>query len=280
MKKVLFAFLILFSFQLTYAQRSLPDSNKRAYNIFNPTPRDKMRGMQTDRPDVTESPFSVDAGHFQMEGDAYRLTLNNSYGIRTREYYYNVANMKVGLINSIDLQLVVPFYLYETIKFIDGQNETRHTGLNGFTMRLKKNVWGNDKGRTALAIMPFVNVQTGKDVEDRRLEGGVVVPFSAELTETWSFGTQAQIAFLRNDKRKYATEILNSLTFGKALSGSSSAFIESHYTYNFDLKNFECFLNGGFVYSFSENFKLDLGLNYGLTKGSDRTYFIGYSFRL
>jgi hypothetical protein len=279
MKKIFVAVLSLFPYLYTYAQTSMPDSGKRGYTIFNPTPKAKMRGMQTDRPDVTESAFSVDAGHFQMEGDAYRLTSNNNSSIKTRQSYYNLANMKIGLSNSVDLQLVVPFYLQEKSQTANGQVH-KISGFNEFTFRLKKNVWGNDKGRTALAIMPFVNFQTGNNVADRRAEGGFVIPFSLELSDIWSLGTQAQFSLLRNEQRKYDKELLYSMTVGKALSLKSSAFVESHYTYNFNLHNFQMFVNGGFVYSVSENFNLDFGVNYGLSRASDRSYFIGYSFRL
>jgi hypothetical protein len=44
-----------------------PQADKSDYNLFHPTPRELMREMSTDRPDTTESPYSVDAGHFQLE---------------------------------------------------------------------------------------------------------------------------------------------------------------------------------------------------------------------
>src|SRR5687767_4843881 len=40
---------------------------KWQYHLFRPTPRHLMRDLATDRPDVTESPYTVDAGHFQAE---------------------------------------------------------------------------------------------------------------------------------------------------------------------------------------------------------------------
>ena len=42
-------------------------ADKSDYNLFNPTPRELMREMSTDRPDTTESPYTVDAGHYQVE---------------------------------------------------------------------------------------------------------------------------------------------------------------------------------------------------------------------
>src|SRR5258707_15821817 len=46
-----------------------PPVDKSGYTLFNPTPREYMRAFTTDRPDLTESPFTVDAGHFQLEMD-------------------------------------------------------------------------------------------------------------------------------------------------------------------------------------------------------------------
>jgi len=279
MKKILFSVLASCSTLFAYGQTELPDSSKRAYSMFHPTPRVKMRDFETDRPDVTESAFTVDAGHFQEESDAYKLTMNNDNGVRTSESSFNLANLKIGLSNSADLQLVLPFYVEERTKINGVHTNTKRSGFDDFTLRLKKNIWGNDAGKSALAIMPFVNAKTGRDVEGKRFEGGVVVPFSLELSDTWKFGAQGQFSLLRNEDEHYDKELLNSVTVGKDFSKATSAFVESHYTYNFSQQQFEIFLNGGFVYSISDNFHLDLGINYGLKKGTDHVYFIGYSFR-
>ena len=42
-------------------------ADKSHYHLFNPTPRGQMRELSADRPDVTESPYTVDAGHVQLE---------------------------------------------------------------------------------------------------------------------------------------------------------------------------------------------------------------------
>lgn len=279
MKKIIVSVLASCSTLFAYAQTELPDSSKRAYSLFHPTPRVKMRDFQTDRPDVTESAYTVDAGHFQVESDAYRLTFNKDNRVQTTASTFNLANLKIGLNNSTDLQLVLPFYVEERTKINGMHTDTKRSGFNDFTLRLKKNLLGNDAGKTALAVMPFINAQTGNDVEGRRFEGGVVFPFNLELSDTWSFGAQGQFSLLRNEDRKYDKELLNSVTVGKEFSKSTSAFVESHYTYNFSQRHFEVFLNGGLVYSITDNFSLDLGVNYGLKEGTDHVYFIGYSFR-
>jgi len=42
-------------------------ADKSQYNLFDPTPPGLMREMTTDRPDVTQSPYTIDAGHLQIE---------------------------------------------------------------------------------------------------------------------------------------------------------------------------------------------------------------------
>ena len=44
-------------------------SDKSKYHLFHPTPDRLLRDLSTDRPDLTESPYTVDAGHFQIETD-------------------------------------------------------------------------------------------------------------------------------------------------------------------------------------------------------------------
>ena len=54
-----------------------PAADKSAYTLWHPTPRALLRELTTDRPDKTESPYTVDAGHVQIEADL----VNYSYAV-------------------------------------------------------------------------------------------------------------------------------------------------------------------------------------------------------
>ena len=74
-------------------------SDKSQYTFWNPTPRELMREMSTDRPDKTESPYTVDAGHFQIETD---LPVTPGIAILERasdSWSFLNSNFKVGLCN-------------------------------------------------------------------------------------------------------------------------------------------------------------------------------------
>src|SRR5438552_1973140 len=75
--------------------------DKAEYNLFHPTPPALMREMSADRPDKTDCPFTVDAGHIQLEMDYANLTYNrpNSQrgNVKSTSYEILPMNIKVGL---------------------------------------------------------------------------------------------------------------------------------------------------------------------------------------
>ena len=156
----------------------MPD--KSGYHLFNPTPRAQMRELSTDRPDQTESPYTVDAGHVQVEMDFVNFTYDRHSSDGTRTEVWNVApvNLKFGLLNNVDLQLVLDNYVEVRTREAGGETR-RDSGYGDITARLKINLWGNDGGTTALALMPYVKLpldETG--IRNGETEGGVIFPLA------------------------------------------------------------------------------------------------------
>ena len=63
--------------------------DKSSYNLFNPVPENLMRELSPDRPDKTESPYTLDAGHFMLEMDFANFTYDKSDGTTTKAW--NIA---------------------------------------------------------------------------------------------------------------------------------------------------------------------------------------------
>src|SRR5690349_12131277 len=86
-------------------------ADKSQYHLFNPTPRDLMREMSADRPDKTESAYTVDSGHFQIESDlvvyAHDHDTANRANISGDAWSFVTLNLKAGLCNFSDLQVVL-----------------------------------------------------------------------------------------------------------------------------------------------------------------------------
>jgi hypothetical protein len=88
-------------------QAQEPDAvrpHKSEYNLFNPTPLAAMRELSPDRPDKTESPHTVDAGHFQLEMDFVNFTYSD---VRTGPYtrWIGTANMGFTFLLTHNVQL-------------------------------------------------------------------------------------------------------------------------------------------------------------------------------
>src|SRR2546425_13312567 len=170
---------------------------KSVFNLFNPTPAEYLRALDTDGPGSTESPYTVDAGHFQIEMTlvSYTSDRESFNGVMQRFEAWAIAPMhlKIGLLNRLDAQLLLEPYtvLYE---LEDGSRTTRR-GFGDTTLRLKYNFWGNDGGRTALAMTPYVKLPTSQEgIGNRGVEGGLVLPLAVGLPSALYLGLTNPVA--------------------------------------------------------------------------------------
>ena len=208
------------------AVKPLPD--KGGYNLFHPTPRALMRELTPDRPDKTESPYTVDAGHFQLEMDVVTFTLNRSNDARIEAWNVAPVNIKIGLLNNVDLQFIFDNYLNVRTEDRQAHKMTTQSGVGDFTTRLKINLWGNDGGQTAFGVLPFVKFPTNTDhLGNNAVEGGVVFPLAVKLPAGWDLGLETGSSFLRNEQdRGYHAEFLNMVTAGHELIGKLGGYLE------------------------------------------------------
>src|SRR6476646_4895272 len=84
--------------------------DKSEYTLFNQTTSDCLREFDPDRPDVTDSPFTVDAGHIQFESGlfSYALSRADREGIVTEEFDILDTNIRLGITNYAEIDLDVP----------------------------------------------------------------------------------------------------------------------------------------------------------------------------
>jgi hypothetical protein len=262
----------------------LPD--KSIYNLFNPTPRESMREMNTDRPDQTESPYTVDAGHFQLEMDfvSAEFDRDQTDGRDLRTESWNVApmNLKVGLLNNVDLQFLLDTYRHSRVEDHKVPRVTEASGFGDVTTRLKINFWGNDGGKTAFGFISFIKWPFPKSgLRNGKTEGGLIFPLSVGLAKGWDLGAMTEFDFVRNDAGNYDTEFVNSVTVGHELTERLGMYLE-FFTVTGSAKDFpwQGQVDVGWTYAIGENAQLDCGCNFGVTGSApDFGPFAGFSFR-
>jgi hypothetical protein len=261
--------------------------NKSAYHLFHPTPREAMRELSTDRPDQTESPFTVDAGHVQVEMDLATFTYDrynpDRADVRVESWSFGAVNFKVGLLNNVDFQVLVqPF---NTVRFSDraAGTTTRLDGFGDVTLRTKINLWGNDGGTTAFGLMPFVKLPSASDdLGNDAVEGGLIIPLGIDLGGGWRMGLMTEVDILEDaDAHGHHAEWVNSITVSRGLTDRLGAYVEFFSVVSAEPHTpWVGAVDVGLTYAVSDDIQLDCGVNLGLTRAADDVNpFVGLSWR-
>lgn len=230
---------------------------------------DFQRELSADRPDTTESPITVEAGRFQLESSLWAFGKDGS----AETWTLGEVNIKAGLTSSTDLQFVLRPWIHEQS---DGETSE---GFGDVEVRLKYNLWGNDGGKTAAALMPYVSIPSQSAVSSGEWEGGLIVPVSIELTETLSFGFQVEAARAWDDDGgEYDWDLLHSAVLGISLSEKLGMFIE--YVGVTGDGPYEATGNVGLTWASTENLQWDIALGVGLNDAAeDLSIAQGVTFR-
>ena len=262
-----------------------PKVDKSVFNFFNPTPTKFLRALDTDGPGSTESPYTVDAGRFQVEMTllAYTYDRESLNGVTERIEEWEIAPvlLKIGLLNQLDVQMLLePYNVHYERK--NGTGVTRR-GYGDTTVRVKYNFWGNDGGRTAFAATPYVRFPTSQDgIGSRGVEGGVVLPLAVDLPRDFYLGVTTRFDAVRNEDRSgYHPEFVNSVEFGHDLFRDLYGYVEFFSDVSTERdSNWEATFDTGLIYNWTQNLRLKLGLNIGVTPSADDwTGFTGVAWR-
>lgn len=247
--------------------------DKDQFHLFDPTPTALMRPLTGDRPDTTESPFTVDAGHLQVESSfvAYSREDGDAESVAILP-----SNFRIGLLNDVELQIVVEPY----VRVENGQDAD---GFGATQLRMKINFWGNDGGETAFAFMPFIQFPTADDgLGSDEAEGGLIFPFATDLSDRLGLGLMFEIDFVYDDEEDdYDLELLHTAVLGAALTEQLGAYLEYAGIEPTDEGDYLAFIGAGLTYALDDNTQLDVGTNVGLTdEAADFEIFSGIIFRI
>ena len=259
------------------------EADKSQFSLFNPTPRALLRKMSTDRPDQTESPYTVDAGHFQLETDLFAYSRETEGNSQSESFAAVSLNLKIGLLNQVDLQIGINPYLYNRNRDTSLETLESASGFGDVVTRLKINLLGNDSGSVAFAVMPFLKLPIGSDrISNGYLEGGVLFPLAFQLPGGWGLGLMTEFDILRNESSVgHHVDFVNSITVSHDIIGALAGYVEFFTVASTQSDSgWQGFADFGFTYGLTENLQLDVGVNIGVTRSApDWGPFLGLAFR-
>ncbi|HLK98089.1 MAG TPA: transporter [Hymenobacter sp.] len=251
------------------------------FNLFKPVPRNQLRPLRPDRPGITESPFTVDAGHFQLEMDAIRLVNTRKNNQRGREWKAAYTTAKLGLSRRTDVQLEVPLYKVLKEQEAPDQDWERQRGFGDLTLRVKHNFLGDDQeGPWAVAVVAYTRLPTGGKAGSGALEGGLIIPLNLELPHDWNFDLQLEsdLNYDRDLSRHYV-QIMPSLAIDHEFTDVFSFLVEGVMQWDAEHTGWRSSINIAPIFTVNENLQFDFGTHLSLSRETDRQFFLGFSFR-
>ncbi len=265
-----------------------PSPGDDRYSLFNPTPEDKLRDFNPDRPSQFTSPGTVDPGHFQLEMDLvnYVRDRNNEDHAHVDVDQWNVApfDLRVGLTARTEIDFLYDGYLNLRTRDHDARTDVTQSGFGDLTLLFKYNLFGNDGGTFAFGILPYLKLPTANaHLGNGRVEGGVELPLNINLPANFQLSLETEFDAVRNDANtRYEAAFTNIAYLGYTfLDKKLTYYVEWYSRVN---QGPDSAVDGevdtGLVYYIGKNAEVDFGCNFGVTRAApDYQPFVGLTVR-
>ena len=225
--------------------------------------------MYADRPDVTQSPYSVVKGRLQIETG---LLLTNDTGLEVMD----IANtlFRYGLTKSMEFRAGAGFRR-ETIT-VSGNDRT-YDGLANVSVGIKVRVFQHirkfpDAGIILSGILPVGEDRFSPD----RVEPKAILALAHKLNRRLSMGYNFG-GYWPNGRY---LNLLASASLGIWIAGPFSAFVEGYAESPHGTPT-NVLLDAGIIISFAKNFQLDASVGGAVNEEApDRTINVGFAWRL
>lgn len=259
-----------------------PAPDPSGYDLFHPVPDAALRDLDTDRPDKTNSPHTLDAGHYQIESGLFSYTYTTASGVRSENAAWADTTLRVGLTPWAEMQLEVPVYQANRATDLAAHDAQRASGTGDLTATLKANLWGNDAGATAGGVGLLVKIPTANHgLGNNRVEGGMAFLLDLKLPCDFDLGINNGVGLSVNDNNVYHADIVNSLSLSHGIAGPLSGYVEFYSSVPTQSSgDWVGTVDVGLLLLLGKNFQLDSGINMGVTPGADDWQpFLGASWR-
>jgi len=252
--------------------QSAAQPDKSQYWLLNPVPTDQMRDFNTDRPPKANVPYTVDAGHFQYETDIVNLANLANGATQTSILLAPNPTFKVGLTNNVDFEVNAPT-LVGVHTFNSATNPSSTIwGLDDVFLRTKVNLWGNDGGTSAFALIPYVKAPTAPPgIGNGATEGGVIAPLSFSLPDGFTLLFNSEIDDLKNnaDSGRHAN-FMNLVNVSHQVVKDVTIYLEFWSDFNNDptQRTTQLSYDVAVTWLVRPNLQLDAGVDVGLTSST------------
>jgi hypothetical protein len=246
--------------------------DKSRYNPFSPTPAYEMREFLPDRPYVTDSPYTVAAGHWLLEMGLFEYT-RDRWGNRLDQFAFGDTNIRLGVTNYADVELMFTAYTY---KNTGGQ--LKQSGFSDTTLSSKINILGDDSGPVAIAFFPGVTFPSGSaGIGGGGFAGDGAVLAEFALPAGFNLRTESGIQTQHQSSGGSVFEYFSRAGLGHAITKTLTSYIEFTTEIPTTGGSWQGTFDTGLIYQPpNQNWQLDAGVNIGVTKAAPGLFpFVG-----
>lgn len=262
---------------LTGTTAQSAETDRSQYHLLNPTPRDQMRPFSTDATTSTLTPYTVDAGHFQVEANIFDYFYDKEDATTSEGWIFGYSTLKVGLCDQSDLEVTFSsLYQDYTVKNRDTGGKERFTGFGDVQLASKINLWGNNGGTTALAIYPLVNFPTGDD--SGGYYGGFRMIFSAQLPYQFRLGLKSGPNLYKDAGSLHAT-FRNSISLEREIVHRLNGYLEFATSIDEQDSSWWGFFNVGLAHQVTRDLQLHAGIYIDVNNANNYNPYLGFSWR-
>ena len=172
--------------------------------------------------------------------------------------------------NNADLEVIVPFAGVHT--FSSSGPSSTIWGIGDTFARAKINLWGNDGGDTAAAVIPYVKAPSAPlGIGDGAIEGGLIGPLAVTLPNNFTLLLVPEIDVLKDsaDDGRHGNFIFD-INLSREVIKNVTAYVELWADYNNDpiVKTTQVSFDTAVAWVVVPNVQLDVGANFGLTSAT------------
>jgi len=230
-----------------------------------------LRPLCPDRPGKGTSACTLDAGHFQLEIDAFDGSFQRTDGVTSDTYVAASPTLKYGVGDRVDVEATVTPYISRRTR--DALSDTTLSGFGDLYLRGKWNFLG-DGGDFAAVLEPFVKIATARrGLGDGAMEEGLVLPLSYDLGDDWSLASTPEMDILLNasGSGRHAA-VADVIGLGRALENGLTLGAELWTSQDFDpsgaASQYSFDLDAAWQPRGDADLQLDIGVNLGLNRNT------------
>jgi hypothetical protein len=228
---------------------------------------------------ITETPVTVQPGHFLLEMDALSLKVDREPDLQYTALGAASTFLTTGITSRLDLQIGAEFYIHQ--KFDAGGFRERQSGVGDVYIRAKYRFYESNENYTAVAVMPYVKIPTNSGgVGNDSVEGGIIVPFHTELVGGFTLAAMGELDFLRNDADNgYDTYWFSSASLTRQFFKRVGIYGEAVAAKSSGGRPFEGTLGAGATLTVSKYAWWDFAIYRGLSDGAaDWTHVVRFNY--